>query len=157
MTSEHEFDEDSDPEIAQMAFFGEPFNRKLETGIERQEGPSQTRRVGIIATQRPDGTTAFYPTRDVNNIIPSDLHQGTLEEAEHLEDPAETSRPLSTARRDGASTPHVDTETKFKERGGTGKVPLKKGGFGSITEEEEIRRIGKQRSRDVRTRQRKRG
>jgi hypothetical protein len=129
------------PEQAQVQIVNPDFRKKVESG--RDDSPFQERTVRIIGGTRPDGTVFHRPAEGLP-VVPSDFPTIAVDEAERFIDPADASRSLQTARKDGASLPSRNVERERKERGATGKKVPKEGGFGSRTEERKIASIRKQ-------------
>lgn len=124
--------------IAQAEMEGIPFRRNfhLNRGAE-SVGVAQQRRVRIGALLNDKtGDMSFHPVKELPSGFESTPHiplDGRIFDSEQCEGPS-----LSTVRKRGASTPSIDTEAVFVERGATLEPLPKTGGFGLSATRKEI-------------------
>lgn len=101
-----------------------------------------------MASFRPDsGTIAFRPA-DTAPTQPSDWPKTGYEKADDI-DLTGVSRSFTTARKDGASQPHIGMEEEYINRGGKSKRIPKEGGFFSQQEQKRVKKLRKQLGDDV--------
>ncbi len=133
---------DTPPVQAQAELVGEPFRRNV-AGANDEQPVMQGRVVRIVSAQNEKtGLTDFHTLHDLpEGVHPSDLPRIPLAASGVIFDRSDEGAPmLPTARKQGASTAHVDTDAQIRARGGdpNHRTPKHKQG-GWISPEEQAR------------------